>query len=1131
MANIYTYSVYTKSELSANAELTEFTVPTSGPALQLHIADAGTDPSMGESPTVLSRTQGTATGYIFDPSTGTYTESGFAILGSVSTFNVNGGTITLYTIDVDGVIYSIISESDQQAFAGNSADSPTVIENNSIDYDAVPSWGETLTGAEGGPALGGDDKIFGLDGDDSLRGLSGNDTITGGDGNDSIDGAVGDDSILGEAGDDVILGGENNDTVEGGDGDDIVYGDGSDVRDPGQDAATFTFNRANIESGQGTGAGNEGVGDSITYKSVATTADGVVVDARFTIVSITEADGVTPSSMPVDLNNSDLSDPNIVVLNAGNNLQGGAGTAFGGHKTQIIVEFFAASGPNTGQPITLNGTFVFRDLDETDATNGLETDIERVTVATSEFTSYELATNTSVEVVDNGNSFTFSGTRPNNQETLSAVDQEQNQVALDFVNRESFTVTLTSRRVNSGFTFDTRDFSTTTIVGDASNEGDDLVSGGAGNDTLYGSSGNDTLDGGIGNDLIDAGNDSDLILLNDGFGADTILGAEGGTDVDTLSAIGLTTNGVDVIISQYANGNYTGTAEESGTGDITQFSEIETLILSNNDDSFDSTAVGAVTVAGLGGDDTISTGTGDDSIDGGSGSDIISAGEGNDSVRGGSGNDSISSGAGNDTIFGGTANTSAFGSFGSGADTISSGGGDDFVYAGDGNDLIIVGSGNDSIRGQSGNDSFQLTDNFAQDTLQGDGGNDTIDASQLTAHGIDVVYSNNSSGTISDQTNGDGSFNSVEGIIFSNQADHVVADNITSDSLAHDLAGGDDTYDADGSSSNRSVSGNTGNDTIVTGSGDDSIDGGDGNDSLQGNAGSDTISGGDGDDTITLFENDTATGGDGDDLFNFAPGASTGAGGDTISITGGEDGDLADIDTLSLAGLLNGDGNQLTKNDITFLNAETGSFSMGDGTFVSFSEIERVICFDAEARITTPTGPRAAGKLKVGDLVVTRDHGLQPIRWIGRRSIAATGLLAPIEFDAGVFGNRNSLRVSPQHRMLVRDSALRLSHGVDEMLVAAKHMVNDTTIRQVSGGTIEYVHLMFDRHAIIFAEGIESESFHPGEMAYDALDPAGRSEMFSLFPELAVSGPHSYGPSSRETLKSWELPASFARSA
>ena len=1153
MANIYTYSAYTDAQMGFNGGFTQFTVPTTAPTLEVHIVDNNN--------TSLSRPDNGVTAYIYNKASGTYTSSGAASLAVVDRWTVTGGTVTVYAIDVGGTIYNIISSAEQTAFAGQTATFQSVINDSSIAYSSIPSWGESLLGGSGGPNLAGGDSIFGQDGDDILNagggadtvsggtgndiinGQAGADSLSGGDGNDTIDGGLGNDSITGGAGEDslfggvdndtvlggdgndyidggfnndsvsggagndTVLGGENDDTVDGGDGNDTIYGDGTDVRDPNQDVSTFEFDRTNITaSGPDGGAGGEAVGESITYNAVAQTAEGIIVDARFTLVAVRDANG-NASNMPVDLNNSNLSDPNLVVLNFNSFNTGSPDAIYGGHKAEIIVEFFAASGPNVGQPIALNGTFTFQDLDETDPNNGLETDIERLTVATSEFTSYEIAaptvtvdgqTGSTVEVQNDTTSFTFSGTVNNNQNTQSAARQELNQVSLDFVARESFTVTLTSRRVNSGFTFQTKNFTLATTVGDASNEGNDSITGGAGDDTIFGSSGNDTIDGGTGNDRIDAGNDSDLILLSDAFGQDTILGAEGGTDNDTLSAINLTTTGVEYIVTQFDNGNLTGTAEQIGTGAVSNFSEIETLVLSNRADIFDSTAVGAITVEGL------------------------------------QGNDSISTGSGNDLIYGGSVNTTATGSSGSGADTIDAGAGDDSVFGGDGADLLIVGLGNDSMRGQVGNDTFRLEDNFGTDTLFGDGGTDVIDASGLTTHGIDVVFTAfGTFGTIGDQTNAVGSFNTVEQFIYSQQGDSVDATAVLIDNRTYDLFGGDDTFTAAGSSGRVTVDGGTGNDSLTGSSDNDSLAGGIGNDTLFGGAGADTLSGGDGQDVITLQESDTATGGLESDLFNFVAGASNSGGAGPILVTGGEDPGDTDIDVLSLAGLTNLAGEQLTKNDITFVGGdpEAGSFTMEDGTVVTFSEIERIICFEAGAGIMTPTGSRPAGQLKVGDLVVTRDHGIQPIRWIGRRTVAARGSFAPIEFAPNRLGNRTALRVSPQHRILVRDSALRLSHGVDEMLIAARHLIDGRFVRQVEGGSIEYVHLMFDRHAIIFAEGLESESFHPGEMGYQALDPAARAELFSLFPELAVSGPQAYGPASRPTLKPWELPSAFARSA
>ncbi|MCP5036489.1 MAG: type I secretion protein, partial [Rhodobacteraceae bacterium] len=75
--------------------------------------------------------------------------------------------------------------------------------------------------------------------------------------------------------------------------------------------------------------------------------------------------------------------------------------------------------------------------------------------------------------------------------------------------------------------------------------------------------------------------------------------------------------------------------------------------------------------------------------------------------------------------------------------------------------------------------------------------------------------------------------------------------------------------------------------------------------------------------------------------------------------------------------------------------------------------------------------------------------------------------------------------------------------GVDEALIAAKHLVNDKTIRIVEGGEVEYFHLLFDAHEIITAAGIPSESYHPAHAAIQH-DRETQAEFTRLFPELGL---------------------------
>jgi hypothetical protein len=72
--------------------------------------------------------------------------------------------------------------------------------------------------------------------------------------------------------------------------------------------------------------------------------------------------------------------------------------------------------------------------------------------------------------------------------------------------------------------------------------------------------------------------------------------------------------------------------------------------------------------------------------------------------------------------------------------------------------------------------------------------------------------------------------------------------------------------------------------------------------------------------------------------------------------------------------------------------------------------------------------------------------------------------------EAGTFGFHRRLVVSPQHRILLTHWMAELMFGEDEVLVAAKDLVNDCSVRIVEGGTIDYFHLLFDRHQIVWSE-------------------------------------------------------------
>jgi len=313
-----------------------------------------------------------------------------------------------------------------------------------------------------------------------------------------------------------------------------------------------------------------------------------------------------------------------------------------------------------------------------------------------------------------------------------------------------------------------------------------------------------------------------------------------------------------------------------------------------------------------------------------------------------------------------------------------------------------------------------------------------------------------------------------------------------------------DAFDHSDASNDDLVQAGGGDDTILSGAGNDTVLGGAGNDVIDGGAGADTLSGGAGDDTITLAQGDTATGGDGDDTFNLS--AIAGESG-PVTITGGE-GDETGGDTLVLTP-------DLGKDDIAFTNEDdvngglSGSFEMPDGTLVTFSEIESIICFTPGTRILTPRGERPVETLREGDMVITRDHGPRPVRWSGRRTVPGRGRFAPVRVGPAIFGSgSDGLLVSPQHRVLVAGYQAQLLFGSDEVLVAAKHLVGGTDACITPCTAVTYIHLMFDRHEVIYAGGLATESFFAGDAALTAVDEAARAELFALFPELRSNASH-----------------------
>lgn len=170
-----------------------------------------------------------------------------------------------------------------------------------------------------------------------------------------------------------------------------------------------------------------------------------------------------------------------------------------------------------------------------------------------------------------------------------------------------------------------------------------------------------------------------------------------------------------------------------------------------------------------------------------------------------------------------------------------------------------------------------------------------------------------------------------------------------------------------------------------------------------------------------------------------------------------------------------------------------------------------LVCFVRGTLIETDRGAIPIEDLTQGQLILTRDHGYQPLRWIGsmrlgHAEVAVSPHLRPIRIRAGALGDGlplADLMVSPQHRVLVKSRIAERMFGADEVLIAAKHLTGLQGIYVAQDlEQVEYWHLLFDDHQIILSNGAATESLYTGPEALKSVSEAARKEIFALFPEL-----------------------------
>ncbi len=870
-----------------------------------------------------------ASGYAFS-------EYAFQLVGP------GNAVVTVHAIYVDNTLVGYAADAPIQpganyqvtnAYQPNGASAPSYSSFDSLDYEQGPD--NTITGTERDDSLEGgtgNDSITALGGDDTLGGGSGNDTLDGGAGDDSLSGGEGNDSMLGGRDDDTLTGGTGDDTLDGGSGDDSLEGGaGADSLSGGDavlgDGARLGFtwsdipdphNGGNIDDGDRISVGTQNVGGVDVSYSVTSGIGRFENETQY-------VSGIEDGNETINANSAlDIYDSGSVEIDFSTDVQNVSFRVnnFDAYNEHLVIRAYDADGNqitiNTAQGSNVTGI-------DNDSVPGAET--------------FE------------GAGGEYHDDDPEGS-LLVQIPGPVARIEMDFTSVNKWTLTFTDVYFDNPAT-DAQAAGDDTLSGGL---GDDVIDGGAGDDSLLGGAGDDTLHGGSGSDWMHGGDGNDTFVIRDGFGSDTIVGGEGGTNRDTIDLSDMTT-----WVTVTYTGPKAGTITD-GTSTLT-FSEIEHLILSEDADEVDGTDdTFGLDIEGMGGGDNIMGGSGHDSIDGGAGDDALSGGAGDDTLLGGAGNDEILGDAGNDSIEGGSEGDYLDG--GDGQDTIKGGTGDDFIVGGAGNDSLVGDAGNDSIFGGTGDDT--LNGGYGNDTLEGDDGADILVGGggldiMSGGAGNDSIYGYGGTSTISGGAGDDDIWtgtghDQIDGgadndTIYSGAGNDTI-DGGTGDDFINAGDGdnvvfgglGNDYISAFGGAD--SLSGGAGMDIIDAGAGNDTLDGGDDNDRLSGEDGDDSVIGGAGNDTLLGGAgSDTLVGGSGDDSVAGGAGNDSivgGAGNDTITVTDGGGNDSVyggdDYDTLDLS--------QLTGPvSIGSTNNVYGTATNGTDT-VHFTDVEQFILTD-----------------------------------------------------------------------------------------------------------------------------------------------------------------------------------------
>lgn len=163
------------------------------------------------------------------------------------------------------------------------------------------------------------------------------------------------------------------------------------------------------------------------------------------------------------------------------------------------------------------------------------------------------------------------------------------------------------------------------------------------------------------------------------------------------------------------------------------------------------------------------------------------------------------------------------------------------------------------------------------------------------------------------------------------------------------------------------------------------------------------------------------------------------------------------------------------------------------------------------ANLRTPIGARRVEFFRAGDLVVTRDNGLQPVRMIWTKTVTAAEMaadpsLAPITMAPRAIGPmmpQKTVSIGGAHRLLVPGWRLDDVEDTENCLVPARDLEGLGEQTEIGEDDVTYYNIVFETPQVFCANGLPIESFSPCSEILKIVPKKVCDDLRQTFPDLS----------------------------